>query len=48
MSNQYKTTTSSYQQKYADGYGLEYPDVHIIRIHKYYLDAECGIKGGKI
>lgn len=48
MSSQYKTTTSAYQQKYEGGYGLEYPDGHIIRIHKQILEYECGIKGGKI
>ena len=37
-----------YDQRYRDGYGVAYPESHIIRIHKLILEPELGISGGSV
>lgn len=37
-----------YEEKYREGYGIVYPESHIIRIHKHILDWELGIDSGRI
>lgn len=37
-----------YDNKYKEGYGLVYPDGHIIRIHKLILEWELRLKPGNI
>ena len=48
MNEKYNVTTSTYEKKYDSGYGLQYPDGHIIRIHKHILEYELHLKGGTI
>ena len=45
---QYDSTTAAYDGKYEHGYGLNYPDGHIIRINEHVLKYELGLTGGKI
>ena len=45
---QYDLTTEAYDGKYERGYGLNYPDGHIIRINEHVLKYELGLTGGKI
>ncbi|HYC56692.1 MAG TPA: class I SAM-dependent methyltransferase [Candidatus Binatia bacterium] len=45
---QYTTNIDTYETKYKIGYGHEYPDGHVIRIHRHVLLHELGLKGGKI
>jgi 2-polyprenyl-3-methyl-5-hydroxy-6-metoxy-1,4-benzoquinol methylase len=45
---QYDLTTEAYDGKYERGYGLNYPDGHIIRINEHVLKYELGVTGGKI
>jgi 2-polyprenyl-3-methyl-5-hydroxy-6-metoxy-1,4-benzoquinol methylase len=43
------TNVQTYEKKYGkDGYGLQYPDGHVIRIHRQVLEYELGMKGGKL
>jgi len=44
----YNTNTTAYDGKYERGYGLDYPDGHIIRINEHVLKYELGLTGGKI
>jgi len=44
----YSTTTDAYETKYKTGYGHEYPDGHIVRIHRHVLMHELGLRGGRI
>ena len=37
-----------YERRYQEGYGLVYPESHIIRVNKQILEWELGIKAGKI
>jgi SAM-dependent methyltransferase len=37
-----------YERRYQEGYGLIYPESHVIRANKQILEWELGIKGGKI
>jgi SAM-dependent methyltransferase len=38
----------SYEKRYQQGYGLVYPESHIIRVHKHILEWELKLSGGKI
>ena len=37
-----------YERRYQEGYGIIYPESHIIRIHKQILDWELDVKSGSI
>lgn len=39
---------TEYEAKYREGYGLVYPDGHVIRVHRQILEWELGIRGGRI
>jgi SAM-dependent methyltransferase len=39
---------SDYERRYQQGYGLMYPESHIIRINKQILDWEFGIRDGLV
>ena len=42
-------TKNYYDKKYASGYGIQYPEGHIIRIYEYFLKHELGLlKGTKL
>lgn len=45
---QNKITVDAYDKKYQEGYGLQYPEGHVIRFHRYILEHELNIKGGNI
>lgn len=45
---QNQVTSEAYDTKYKEGYGLQYPDGHVIRFHRYILQHELNMKGGKI
>ena len=45
---EYEANTAAYDGKYERGYGLNYPDGHIIRINEHVLKYELGLTGGKI
>jgi SAM-dependent methyltransferase len=36
-----------YEQRYRQGYGLLYPESHIIRVHRHILEWELGMKPGR-
>jgi SAM-dependent methyltransferase len=36
-----------YEKRYREGYGLQYPESHIIRVNKQVLEWELGMRGGK-
>ena len=43
------TTTynaEDYEKRYRDGYGLQYPESHIIRVNKQILEWQLGMSGG--
>lgn len=42
----YATNTGTYDTKYQQGYGLVYPDGHVIRFHRHILEYEVGLRGG--
>ena len=44
----YSTTSKTYEKKYDEGYGLEYPDGHVIRFYHRVLKYEFNISKGKI
>lgn len=46
--NEQSLSAEQYEKKYQQGYGVVYPESHIIRIHKQILEWELGIKSGKI
>ena len=35
----------AYERRYKEGYGIMYPESHIIRIYEYFLVHECGLTG---
>ena len=37
-----------YEKRYQRGFGLAYPESHIIRVNKYVLEWELNLKGGRI
>jgi SAM-dependent methyltransferase len=37
-----------YESRYKQGYGLQYPESHVIRVHKHVLEWELGIRGGSV
>ena len=39
---------SHYEQRYRDGYGLVYPDGHVIRFHRHILEYELSMTGGRV
>lgn len=41
-------TAKSYEEKYRQGYGLSYPESHIIRVHRHILEWELKMESGKI
>ena len=47
MTNQTFSATE-YEKKYREGYGVVYPESHIIRVHRQILEWELGIKGGNL
>jgi len=49
MSNEdYAANKSLYETKYQIGYGLKYPDGHVIRVHRQILEYELELTKGKI
>lgn len=44
----YAVNTSTYEAKYQAGYGLQYPDGHVIRFHRHILEYELGLSSGTI
>ena len=44
----YQVNKDTYDTKYRTGYGLIYPDGHVIRFHRYILEHELKMSGGKI
>lgn len=38
----------TYENKYLNGYGLQIPDGHIIRIYKSIIEAELKVNGGSL
>ena len=45
---EYELNTKTYETKYQDGYGLNYPDGHVIRFHRHILAYDGGLTTGKI
>lgn len=45
---EYTATKLAYESKYRNGYGLQYPDGHVIRFHHQILEYELQMSGGKI
>jgi SAM-dependent methyltransferase len=44
------TTTynaDDYEKRYREGYGLQYPESHVIRVNKQILEWQLGMRGGK-
>lgn len=41
-------SAKQYETKYRQGYGLVYPESHIIRVHRLILEWELGIRGGAV
>jgi SAM-dependent methyltransferase len=37
-----------YEKRYQEGYGLQYPESHIIRVNKQILEWQLGMRGGKV
>ena len=37
-----------YERRYQEGYGVVYPESHIIRIHRHILDWELNVESGRI
>lgn len=37
-----------YEERYRRGYGLRYPESHIIRIHRHILEWELGLTSGRV
>ena len=46
MNNKSVQSAQDYEQRYKSGYGLVYPESHIIRVHRHILEWELGIKSG--
>lgn len=44
----YSVTSGTYETKYRTGYGHEYPDGHVIRIHRHVLQYELGLHKGRM
>lgn len=44
----YAVNSQTYEAKYQIGYGLEYPDGHVIRFHRQILEYELGMTSGTI
>ena len=44
----YDETILTYENQYKNGYGLSYPEGHVIRTHLKILKYELGMSGGKI
>jgi len=44
----YSTISQAYEKKYDEGYGLEYPDGHVIRFYQRVLKYEFNISKGNI
>lgn len=42
------TNVSEYEEMFQEGYGLQYPDGHVIRVHRHILEDELGVTEGKI
>ena len=45
---QYSVTSGTYEMKYKTGYGHEYPDGHVVRVHRHVLEYELGMTGGSV
>lgn len=39
---------ADYEKRYQQGYGLLYPESHIIRVNKHILEWELGMRGGRV
>jgi len=46
--NELNFSARQYEQKYQQGYGLVYPESHIIRVHRHILEWELGLNSGQI
>ena len=45
---QANNSLEAYKEKYEDGYGVRYPEGHIIRFYERFLKYEKKISGGKV
>lgn len=43
-----KSSLLAYEKKYKEGYGVMYPESHIIRLHKHFLEYKLNIKKGRL
>ncbi len=48
MANTMEYNAKDYERRYREGYGLLYPESHIIRVNKHILEWELGMHGGRI
>jgi SAM-dependent methyltransferase len=48
MENQSTHNATQYEEKYQQGYGLVYPESHIIRVHRQILEWQLKMKGGRL
>ena len=48
VDNDHATNTTYYEHRYRAGYGLEYPEGHVIRFHHHILEYELGMTGGTV
>ena len=39
---------ADYENRYREGYGLAYPESHIIRVNKHILEWQLGMRGGRV
>lgn len=47
MTNTTQFNAKDYERRYQEGYGLVYPESHIIRVNKHILEWELGMSGGR-
>jgi len=47
MTNTTEYNAKDYERRYREGYGLVYPESHIIRVNKHILEWELGMHGGR-
>ena len=48
VNEEHQLNRQTYETKYRSGYGLEYPDGHVIRFHRHILEYDIGLTAGKI
>ena len=45
---EHEANISHYERRYREGYGLVYPDGHVIRFHRHILEYELSMTGGNV